>query len=85
MSRRLGTLLAITWAICVLVAFSVYPKPDNLVVSYPVFLAFGEEGVEQLTGIAALAISAVQVLLVFCVGHLIGRWVWRRRSDNDAC
>ena len=84
MSRRLGTLLAIAWAICVSIAFSVYPKPDNLVVSYPVYLALGEDGVEHLTGIAALAIAAIQVLLVFCVGHLIGRWVWRGRSDNDA-
>lgn len=78
-------MLAIAWAICVSIAFIVYPKPDNLVVSYPVYLAFGEDGVEHLTGTAALAIAAIQVLFVFCVGHLIGRWVWPGRSDSGAC
>lgn len=66
--------MAIAWAICLATAFVVYPRPDNLVVSYPVYLAFGEDGVEQLTGFAALAIAAIEVLLVFCVGFLIGRW-----------
>ena len=84
MNRRLGTLLAIAWAICLSIAFSVYPKPDNLVVAYPVYLALGEDGVEHLTGIAAFAISAIQVLFVFCFGHFISRWVWRDRRENDA-
>ncbi len=76
--------LAIAWTICVLIAFIVYPKPDNLIVSYPVYLASGVDGVEQLSGFAAFAIAAVQILFVFCIGHLIGRWVERRRNNNDA-
>ena len=74
--------MAIAWAICIAIAFGLYPEPDNLVVSYPVYVVLGVDGVEQLTGIMALAIAAIQVLFVFCVGHLIGRWVWRSRSDN---
>ena len=72
--------LAIAWTICVLIAFIVYPKPDNLIVSYPVYLALGVDGVEQLSGFAAFAIGAVQVFFVFCIGQSNGRCKTRKVS-----
>ena len=76
-------IFALAWAGCLLIAYVIYPQPDNLLVSYVVYLAFGVDGVEQLTGVSALAIAILEVAFVFCVGYAIGRLVWQEGTGND--
>ena len=74
--------LAVGWAICLSIAFIIYPKPDNLVVGYFVYLTFGEDGLGRLSGVAALAISILQVLFMYCVGYVLGRRIWQKTRRN---
>ena len=74
--------LAVGWAICLSIAFIIYPKPDNLIVGYFVYLTFGEDGLGRLSGVEALAISTVQVLFMYCVGYVVGRLIWHKRKRN---
>ena len=83
MSWKLGTSFAIGWAICLVIAFVLYPKPDNLLVSYAVYLISGEDGLEQLSGRGAFAISAIQVLLMFCIGYVSGGLIGRGSKGNN--
>lgn len=74
--------LAVGWAICLLIAFIIYPKPDNLVTGYLAYLTFGEDGLGRLSGLTALAISVFQVLFMYCVGYVLGRRIWQKRKRN---
>ncbi len=75
--------LAIGWAVCLSIAFIIYPEPDNLVVGYFVYLIFGEDGLGRLSGVAAFVISTVQVLVMYCVGHVAGLLIWHKSRRDE--
>ena len=76
---RFGLSLTGLWALILVLGFVSYPKPDNLLWGYFVFILFGVDALGRLTLWWAMGIALIQLLIAFALGCGVQRIYKRLR------
>ena len=80
-ATRTGIILMLVWCIFLLVAFLIYPKPDNLIVGFIPLILFGVDFLSHITILTAIIICIVQIIVMFLFGYIIG-WYIENKLGN---
>ena len=78
---RTGITLMLVWCVFLLIAFLIYPKPDNLIVGFIPLLLFGVDILNHITIFTAIIICIAQIIVMFLFGYIIG-WYIQNKLGN---
>lgn len=71
----------LVWCVFLLIAFLIYPEPDNLIVGFIPLILFGVDILNQITILTAIIISIIQITVMFLFGYIIG-WYIENKLGN---
>ncbi len=73
----------LVWCVFLLIAFLIYPKPDNLIVGFIPLILFGVDTLNHITILTAIIICIVQITVMFLFGYIIG-WYIQNKLGNPS-
>ena len=74
-ATKTGFILMLVWCVFLLIAFLIYPKPDNLIVGFIPLILFGVDALSHITILTATIISLIQIIVMFLFGYTLGRYI----------
>lgn len=78
---KTGIILMLVWCVFLLIAFLIYPKPDNLIVGFIPLILFGVDALSHITILTASIISIIQIIVMFLFGYAIGWYIENKLGD----